>query len=114
MLVVVWVGGVYGLVYIIGGGLIENLLCVLLEGFGVDIDLFVWELFVVFCWLVEIVGMVESELLKIFNLGIGMIVVVVVDCVDVIVEVLIVEGEIVIKIGIVIVGEGVCYFGKLL
>lgn len=35
---------VYGMVYIIGGGFIENILCMLLEGIGVEIELGFWEI----------------------------------------------------------------------
>lgn len=113
VLVVIYLGGVYVVVYIIGGGIIENLLCVLFKGLGVEIDLNSFMLFVVFDWLVEVGGIVDVEMLKIFNLGVGMIFVVVVDCVEVLEVLLKFEGEIVFCFGYVMLGEGVCYFGNL-
>jgi phosphoribosylformylglycinamidine cyclo-ligase len=107
-------GGVHGLAHITGGGLTENLPRVLPEGLGADIDLSAWELPAVFRWLAETAGMAESELLKTFNSGIGMIVVVAADRADAIAEVLTAEGETVTKIGTVTAGEGVRYSGKLL
>lgn len=107
-------GGVHGLAHITGGGLTENLPRVLPEGLGADIDLSAWELPAVFRWLAETAGMAESELLKTFNSGIGMIVVVAADRADAIAEVLTAEGETVTKIGAVTAGEGVRYSGKLL
>ena len=58
--------------------------------------------------------MAETELLKTFNSGIGMIVVVSADRADAIAQVLTDAGETVTKIGTVTAGEGVRYTGKLL
>lgn len=107
-------GGVHALAHITGGGLTENLPRVLPEGLGADIDLSSWELPAVFRWLAETAGMAESELLKTFNSGIGMIVTVSADRADAITQVLTEAGETVTKIGTVTAGEGVRYTGKLL
>ena len=107
-------GGVHALAHITGGGLTENLPRVLPEGLGADIDLSSWDLPAVFRWLAETAGMAESELLKTFNSGIGMIVVVSADRADAIAQVLTDAGETVTKIGTVTAGEGVRYTGKLL
>lgn len=58
--------------------------------------------------------MAEPELLKTFNCGIGMIVVVAADRADEIAALLAAEGETVTRIGEVIAGEGVSYDGRLL
>ncbi|MDF1619451.1 phosphoribosylformylglycinamidine cyclo-ligase [Pseudothioclava nitratireducens] len=107
-------GGVHALAHITGGGLTENLPRVLPEGLGAQIDLSSWELPPVFRWLAETAGMEEAELLKTFNSGIGMIVVVAADRADAIAALLSEAGERVTRIGTVTEGQGVAYEGKLL
>ncbi|MEA5161233.1 phosphoribosylformylglycinamidine cyclo-ligase [Cereibacter johrii] len=107
-------GGVHALAHITGGGLTENLPRVLPEGLGARIDLSAWELPPVFRWLAETASMAEPELLKTFNCGIGMIVVVAADRAEEIAALLAAEGETVTRIGTVIAGEGVSYDGRLL
>ncbi|KFE34126.1 phosphoribosylformylglycinamidine cyclo-ligase [Thioclava atlantica] len=107
-------GGVHALAHITGGGLTENLPRVLPEGMGAKIDLDSWELPGVFRWLAETAAMEERELLKTFNCGIGMIVVVAAERADEIAALLAAEGEQVTRIGTVTAGEGVAYEGRLL
>ncbi|WP_136685531.1 phosphoribosylformylglycinamidine cyclo-ligase [Falsirhodobacter xinxiangensis] len=107
-------GGVHALAHITGGGLTENLPRVLPEGLGATIDLGAWTLPPVFRWLAETAGMAEAELLKTFNSGIGMIVVVAADRADAIEALLREQGETVCRLGHVTAGEGVSYSGKLL
>ncbi|MEZ5731035.1 MAG: phosphoribosylformylglycinamidine cyclo-ligase [Paracoccaceae bacterium] len=107
-------GGVHALAHITGGGLTENLPRVLPEGLGAEIDLSAWLLPPVFRWLAETAGMAEAELLKTFNAGIGMIVVVAADRADSLTKVLGAGGETVTRIGTVTKGQGVAYRGRLL
>ena len=107
-------GGVHALAHITGGGLTENLPRVLPEGLGATIDLSAWELPPVFRWLAETAKMEERELLKTFNSGIGMIVVVAADRADALTELLVAQGETVARIGTITEGEGVSYTGALL
>ncbi|MEZ5686451.1 MAG: phosphoribosylformylglycinamidine cyclo-ligase [Paracoccaceae bacterium] len=107
-------GGVHALAHITGGGLTENLPRVLPEGLGAQIDLSSWQLPPVFRWLAETAGMAEAELLKTFNSGIGMIVVVAAERADAIAALLAAEGETVTRIGTVTEGQGVAYTGQLL
>ena len=107
-------GGVHALAHITGGGLTENLPRVLPEGLGATIDLTAWELPPVFRWLAETAKMEERELLKTFNSGIGMIVVVAADRSDALTELLVAQGETVSRIGTITEGEGVSYTGALL
>ena len=107
-------GGVHALAHITGGGLTENLPRVLPEGLGATIDLSSWPLPGVFRWLAETAGMAEPELLKTFNCGIGMIVVVAADRADAIAALLAEQGETVTRIGTVTEGQGVRYAGRLL
>ncbi|MFA8384254.1 MAG: phosphoribosylformylglycinamidine cyclo-ligase [Pelagibaca sp.] len=107
-------GGVHALAHITGGGLTENLPRVLPEGLGAQIDLAAWELPPVFQWLAKTGGMAEAELLKTFNCGIGMIVVVAPDRADALTAVLEEAGETVSRIGTVTGIPVVAYTGALL
>ncbi len=107
-------GGVHALAHITGGGLTENLPRVLPEDMGAEIDLAAWELPPVFKWLAATGGMAEAELLKTFNCGIGMIVVVAADRADALTAVLEEAGETVSRIGSVTGAPGVAYTGTLL
>ncbi len=107
-------GGVHGLAHITGGGLTENLPRVLPEGMGATIDLSSWQLPPVFRWLAETGGMEQAELLKTFNAGIGMIVVVAADRAEPLAALLAEAGETVSVLGSVEPGEGVRYTGALL
>ncbi|WP_238369021.1 phosphoribosylformylglycinamidine cyclo-ligase [Heliomarina baculiformis] len=107
-------GGVHALAHITGGGLTENLPRVLPEGLGASIDLDSWKLPGVFGWMAETGGMAESEMLKTFNCGIGMIVAVAADKADEIAAMLGEAGETVARIGTVVPGESVSYSGTLL
>lgn len=66
-------GRIDGLAHITGGGLTENIVRVLPEGLGLDIDTHGWERPPVFRWLQEQGGIHESEMLRTFNCGIGMV-----------------------------------------
>ena len=107
-------GGVHALAHITGGGLTENLPRVLPEGLGATIDLDSWELPGVFGWMAETGGMAESEMLKTFNCGIGMILAVAADKADEIAKMLGEAGETVARIGTVVPGKSVSYSGTLL
>ena len=107
-------GGVHALAHITGGGLTENLPRVLPEGLGAQIDLNAWELPPVFKWLAATGGIVESEMLKTFNSGIGMVLSVAASEADAVTAILTAAGENVMQIGTVKAGEGVSYTGSLL
>ncbi len=106
-------GGVHALAHITGGGLTENLPRVLPEGLGAEIDLDSWSLPPVFAWLAAEGGLAQAEMLKTFNSGIGMVVVVAADRADAIAALLADAGETVHRIGRVGAGQGVAYTGSL-
>ncbi|QIE44693.1 phosphoribosylformylglycinamidine cyclo-ligase [Pseudohalocynthiibacter aestuariivivens] len=106
-------GGVHGLAHITGGGLTENLPRVLPEGLGAQIDLGSWTLPGVFQWLGETGGMAEAEMLKTFNCGIGMILVVDAGAAEGLITLLEAGGERVTRLGEVVEGAGVDYSGAL-
>lgn len=107
-------GGVHALAHITGGGLTENLPRVLPEGLGAEIDLTTWALPPVFDWLVRTAKLSEPELLKTFNSGIGMIVVVAPDRAEALSALLTDQGETVSRLGTVIAQPGVHYTGSIL
>ncbi|WP_432256239.1 phosphoribosylformylglycinamidine cyclo-ligase [Limimaricola sp. AA108-03] len=106
-------GGVHALAHITGGGLTENLPRVLPEGMGAEIDLDAWSLPPVFDWLMREGGLEQAEMLKTFNSGIGMVVVVSAERAEAIEALLAGEGETVYRLGRVEAGQGVAYTGKL-
>jgi phosphoribosylformylglycinamidine cyclo-ligase len=107
-------GGVHALAHITGGGVTENVPRVLPDGMGVSVNLDAWELPPVFRWLAETGGMAQSELLKTFNSGIGMVLVVDPAKAAEITDLLRDLGETVYTLGHVTDTPGVHYSGQLL
>jgi phosphoribosylformylglycinamidine cyclo-ligase len=107
-------GGVHGLAHITGGGITENPPRVLPEGLACEIDLGAWDLPPVFRWLASTANMAEAELLKTFNCGIGMMLVVDEAQADALTTLLTASGETVSRLGTIIEGQGVIYRGRLL
>ena len=68
-------GTVKALAHITGGGLTENLPRVLPEGVAAEIDLAAWTPQPVFAWIAETGGVAETEMLRTFNCGIGLVLV---------------------------------------
>ncbi|MEL6449968.1 MAG: phosphoribosylformylglycinamidine cyclo-ligase [Pseudomonadota bacterium] len=106
-------GGVHGFAHITGGGLTENTPRVLPDGLSAQIDLGAWALPPVFQWLAQQGGMDSAEMLKTFNAGIGMVVVVAPEAEADVRAALIAEGQSVTTIGRVTPGDGVVYKGQL-
>ncbi len=107
-------GGVKALAHITGGGLTENPPRVIPEGLACRIDLSSWTLPPVFRWLAGTANMAEPELLKTFNCGIGLILVVAPEAADPLARLLAEQGETVSRLGQVVPGQGVLYTGRLL
>lgn len=106
-------GGVHALAHITGGGLTENLPRVLPQDCGAEIDLGSWTLPPVFAWLSETGGLDTPELLKTFNAGIGMVLVVDPAQAQTLRDTLTSAGETVFALGTVTEGQGVSYSGSL-
>jgi phosphoribosylformylglycinamidine cyclo-ligase len=92
-------GDVQGFVHITGGGLIDNIPRVLPEGLGAEIDAKSWFVPEVFSWLQKGGNVPAVEMLRTFNCGIGMVVIVRPDKVDSIMASLQQHGEEVYRIG---------------
>lgn len=107
-------GALRGLAHITGGGLTENVPRALPDGLGAEIDLGTWDLPPVFAWLAEKGGLAESELLRTFNAGIGMVAVTPEASVDCAAATFAEAGHRVFRIGRVVAGNDVAFQGKLL
>ncbi|MEM8773781.1 MAG: phosphoribosylformylglycinamidine cyclo-ligase [Pseudomonadota bacterium] len=106
-------GGVHALAHITGGGLSENIPRVLPDGMAAHVDLNTVSLPPVFRWLMEQGGIESAEMLKTFNCGIGMVLVLQEDKADATAKLLQEQGETVFTLGHVASGEGVEYTGVL-
>ncbi|MEM8554474.1 MAG: phosphoribosylformylglycinamidine cyclo-ligase [Pseudomonadota bacterium] len=103
--------GVHALAHITGGGLTENVPRVLPDGLGVTIDLNAWSLPPVFGWLQNQGGIQPHEMLRTFNCGIGMVVVVDKTQAHEVAERLTASGETVYRLGEVTGNADVVYTG---
>ena len=71
-----------GLAHITGGGISENITRVIPSGLGLEINLSAWELPAIFQWLQKRGRIEEHEMLRTFNCGIGMALLVAENSVD--------------------------------
>jgi len=99
-------GGVKALAHITGGGFTENIPRVLPDGLGVRVDLARVPFTPLFRWLAATGGIAEQEMLRTFNCGVGMVVVVAAEKADAVVDVFRREGETVARLGEVIAAQG--------
>jgi phosphoribosylformylglycinamidine cyclo-ligase len=107
-------GTIHAMAHITGGGLTENVPRVLPAGVAAEIDLDAWTLPPVFAWLAAAGGVGESELLRTFNCGIGMVLVVPREAVPALCGALVAAGETVFEIGRIVPGDSrVHYRGGL-
>jgi phosphoribosylformylglycinamidine cyclo-ligase len=69
-------GVVHGIAHITGGGLHENLERILPSGVGVTINRGSWPMPPVFTWLQELGDVDDAEMYRVFNMGVGLVLVV--------------------------------------
>jgi len=91
-----------GLAHITGGGISENITRVLPDGLGLEIDLSAWAFPAVFRWLQRHGHIDTPEMLRTFNCGIGMVILVNEDSADDICSELTSSGEVVYRLGKVV------------
>ena len=107
---------VKGLAHITGGGFPDNIPRVLPKGLGARINLAAVPVSPLFQWLASEGGIAENEMLRTFNCGIGMIVVVSPKDADAVAQALTHGGETTVTLGTIIKVAGdsrVIYDGKL-
>jgi phosphoribosylformylglycinamidine cyclo-ligase len=109
-------GAVKALAHITGGGFTDNIPRVLPQGLGARIDLRAVSVLPVFKWLAAEGNIVEAELLRTFNCGLGMVAVVRADAVQAVCDTLREGGETVTVLGDIVPVEAearVIYDGHL-
>jgi phosphoribosylformylglycinamidine cyclo-ligase len=97
---------VHGCAHITGGGIPENLVRVLNDNIDAVVDTDSWERPAIFNWLQDKGNVAESELLRTFNCGIGMMVIVPAEVVDTAIACLTSNGESATLIGEIVSGSG--------
>jgi phosphoribosylformylglycinamidine cyclo-ligase len=109
-------GGVKGLAHITGGGITENLPRILPDGLHTEIDLSRWTPPSVFGWLARQAGILESEMLRTFNCGLGLIAVVSAESAGHVIDAFQECGEKAMRVGSLVAADGeakVVYKGAL-
>jgi phosphoribosylformylglycinamidine cyclo-ligase len=91
-----------GLAHITGGGISENIIRVVPPGLGIEVDLSSWQWPEVFRWLQTHGGIDEQEMLRTFNCGIGMVLLVQEGTADAITQQLAEAGETAYRLGRVV------------
>lgn len=90
---------VKGMVHITGGGLLENVPRVLQDGLVAELDGQSWQMPPLFAWLQQHGGVADHEMHRVFNCGIGMVVIVSSEQADAAQAQLVASGETVMRIG---------------
>ncbi|MDM7851578.1 phosphoribosylformylglycinamidine cyclo-ligase [Pseudochrobactrum kiredjianiae] len=110
-------GAIKALAHITGGGFPDNIPRVLPETLAAEINLSAIPVPAVFSWLAKTGGVEAHEMLRTFNCGVGMIVVVPADKAETVAAALTAEGETVVTLGRMIArdadNQGVVYQGTL-
>ncbi len=110
-------GGIKALAHITGGGFPDNIPRVLPEGVGAELELGAIKPPPVFGWLAKAGGVAAHEMLRTFNCGIGMVVVVGETEAEAVSAALAAEGENVVRLGRIVArqagAETVTYRGEL-
>ena len=106
LLALLQTGSVHALAHITGGGLLENIPRVLPQRTAVRIEAGSWRRPAIFDWLQHEGGVEEREMLRTFNCGVGMAVIVAAEAADAAARQLAAAGEEVQRIGEVVAGGG--------
>ncbi|TFL13986.1 phosphoribosylformylglycinamidine cyclo-ligase [Pusillimonas caeni] len=88
-----------GLAHITGGGLLDNVPRILQPGLAAELHRDAWEMPELFQWLQQNGGVADAEMHRVFNCGIGMVIVVPADRADAVAATLAQHGEQVSRIG---------------
>lgn len=99
-------GGVAGMAHITGGGLAENLARVLPAQVNAIVRRSAWRMPAIFDWLQQAGQVMDDEMLRAFNCGIGMVLVVRADAAEALTGLLTGHGEKVCVLGEIVPGTG--------
>ena len=102
-------GIIKGMAHITGGGITDNLRRILPRGTGAVIDRSTWIVPPIFQWLQRTGSVPAEDMMRTFNMGIGLIVVCDGRSAETILAALVKNGEPAVRIGQVASGEGVQY-----
>jgi len=100
---------VHGIAHITGGGFYENMPRCLNEGLGIEITKGTWEVLPIFSVLQKLSDMDEKEMYNVFNMGVGMILVVDKKDAEETLRILTEQGEKASVIGVVTAQEGISF-----
>ena len=92
-------GGIKGLAHITGGGLLDNVPRILQPGLSARLHRDAWQMPQLFQWLQQQGGVADTEMHRVFNCGIGMVIVVDAAQADAVAATLTAQGETVSRIG---------------
>ena len=102
-------GNVKAMAHITGGGFVDNIPRVLPDGVGVEIDQSSWTVPTLFRLIQSLGEVTEEEMYRVFNMGIGMVVIVPADAADQVSSQLSTAGETVVRLGRTVSGSGVSF-----
>ncbi len=94
-----------GLAHITGGGLLENVPRILQPGFSARLHRDAWEMPELFSWLQRNGSVQDQEMHRVFNCGIGMVIVVAAQAADAVAATLTAQGEQVSRLGEIVPQE---------
>jgi phosphoribosylformylglycinamidine cyclo-ligase len=98
--------GIKALAHITGGGFVDNIPRVLPKGTAARIELGAIPVTPVFAWLAQTGGVAEMEMLRTFNCGVGLVVVIDAKRAEMVAGALVTAGEKVVRLGEVVAGDG--------
>ncbi|MGH7558414.1 MAG: phosphoribosylformylglycinamidine cyclo-ligase [Gemmatimonadota bacterium] len=101
--------GLHAIAHVTGGGFAGNLPRVLPHGLGARLDREAWTVPPIFGYLAEVGGVDEDEMYRVFNMGIGLCLVVTPEASARIVESVTKAGDRAMEIGRIVKGEGVLW-----
>ena len=100
---------VKAMAHITGGGFVDNIPRVLPPGVGVQIDRGAWDVPPLFRLIGDKGGVSEAEMFRVFNMGIGFVLIVAPDAADETLARLRAAGETACRLGEAVAGEGVTF-----
>jgi len=102
-------GDIHAMAHITGGGFVDNIPRVMPAGVGVEIDRGAWEVSPLFGLIQRAGGVDEREMFRVFNMGIGFVLVVAREAAETMVGRLTEAGERACVLGRVAAGTGVAF-----